>query len=148
MLEETTDDEQRAVGELAAMFIRLGRAIAVQGLPFVDAFYAILCRTAGKDTVDALLSAMNEHHIPPWVAITDDSFDSCVHCAVAMAGVLCDEDHNPDCPVLTDVWPVNRFDIVGELCCTCCHEPFSVGEHYTSLPSILCLPCAAMGTVA
>jgi hypothetical protein len=145
---EETDDEHRAVGELAAMFIRLGRAIATQGLPFVDVFYAVLCKAAGKDTVDALLGAMQDHHIPLWPGIADNSFDTCIHCAVAMVGVTSDEDHNQDCPVLTDVWPVNELDIMGELCCARCHEAFSFGEHYVSIPEILCLPCAAIGVPA
>lgn len=140
---ETEDELRRALGELATLFIRIGKAVAQQGFPFVDAFYAALCNVTGKDTVDALLFAMQEYRIPVSQGITDESFDSCVHCkAIAESpGEVPRDAHADTCPVIIDVWPVDWQDIVGELTCESCAAPFNLGEFYMTLPAIRCLPC-------
>jgi hypothetical protein len=148
VLEETTDGEQRAAGELGSMFIRVGHAILDQGLPFVDALYAMLCRTAGKGTIDALLCAMQEHNIPAWPGIGDDSFEFCVNCAVAMTGGVPDKPHASDCPAVTDLWPVTSSEIKDQMCCGGCKKPFEFGDCYVTLPRIGCLGCAAQGNLA
>lgn len=143
---ETEDEARQALGELATLFIRIGRALAQQGLGFFDTLYeALALAVGGEQTVDALLCAMQAHHIPVAPGITDESFDSCIHCK---ADVVNAEEHGNCCPVITDVWPITWMDVVGELTCSSCPEVFEFGDFYVSLPEVRCLPCAFKGDAA
>ncbi len=148
---QTEDEIRQALGELATLLIRLGKAVAQQGVTFYDTLYEALCTAAGCDgCVDAMLGAMQKFQIPIMPGITDESFDSCIHCKAAAeaAGVVGDEDHADDCPVITDVWPVQWEDVAGELICGSCSVAFNLGEFYMSLPEVQCLPCVFIGTPA
>ncbi len=80
----------------------------------------------------------------------------CIYCGAPWPHEYADIDHRPECPFVTNLWPILRQDVEphGFGCCGC-QTMFSVGDVYVQVPhtgddghtddgivEILCLSCA------
>ena len=78
----------------------------------------------------------------------------CRFCGVdledALGDLAPDDDHASDCPVNTDIWPVEQSDLTHGLRCMDCKSELAMGDSYThrrvefDVYDIVCLGCGVL----